>query len=245
MKDIKLRAWDSENKTMWVQDDETITIQDCYNIGRIEGNDLIIWIGKKDKNGEMLCTKDIFKYDKHDGYILPSFIGVVEYIEDLACFGYRIIDEDKTSSYPHPFAEHDELEKDILPFIEIIGSIHENPDSLEKKLTATIIGSTQYQDKFDELKTRLKGKGFRVLTPAFDHHDMSELEICKYNRGIIEQADIVYLIYDGRSVGAWGDFCMAFALRKPVKVEYYESKSIKAVINDYEKESIERSSTDA
>lgn len=65
-----------------------------------------------------------------------------------------------------------------------------------------IIGSTQYQKKFDDLKALLERQGHEVRTPAFDDHpEFDELQICEYNREMVEWADKVWLIWDRRSIG--------------------------------------------
>lgn len=97
-----------------------------------------------------------------------------------------------------------------------------------------IIGSSQYLDKFKALKEHLEHCG-EVRIPAFDDHpEFNELQLCEYNRSIIEWADSVYVIWDGRSVGTVFDFGMAFALRKPIVIEYIEAKTIANVMRMYE-----------
>ena len=98
-----------------------------------------------------------------------------------------------------------------------------------------IIGSTQYKDRIILHAEKMLSEGHEVLTPAFDDHDTDALGIMTYNRTIIEWADEVHVIWDCRSVCTWGDFCMAFALRKPVKAIYLEPKLMKDVILEYEK----------
>lgn len=100
---------------------------------------------------------------------------------------------------------------------------------------ATIIGSSQYRDKFLELQDRLNREGYVVRVPAFDDHpDFDEYDVCNYNRSFIEWADIVYLIWDNRSLETVFDFGMVFALRKPFKIEYIEPKTIAGVMKKYE-----------
>ncbi len=89
-----------------------------------------------------------------------------------------------------------------------------------------LIGSSQYVEKFQEVKERLESQGHEVRMPAFDHHNLTELQIMLYNRDLIEWSDEVHMIWDARSLGTWGDYCMAFALRKPVFIEYMEPKRI-------------------
>ena len=99
----------------------------------------------------------------------------------------------------------------------------------------TIIGSSQYSDKFEELKTRLEKEGYEVRIPAFDDHKgFDEYDVCNYNRELIEWADVVYIIWDNRSQGSVFDFGMVFALRKPFVIEYIEPKTIAGVMRKYE-----------
>ena len=106
-------------------------------------------------------------------------------------------------------------------------------------MTITIIGSSQYRDKFDLWKETLEKEGHAVLIPAFDSHkDLDELKICEYNRDKIEQADEVHIIWDQRSGGTVFDFGMAFALRKPIKLVYLEPKTFTGVMRLYEKKQL-------
>lgn len=86
--------------------------------------------GLKDKNRKLIYGGDKFTYTKHQGYILESFTGIVVWNEEYACFGYkRIIDGNICNTF-NPFTEHDELDFDFLPYIEVIGNIHENKEFL-------------------------------------------------------------------------------------------------------------------
>ena len=76
-------------------------------------------------------------------------------------------------------------------------------------------------------------KGHTVRLPVLDGDDFSELHILERNRDNIEWADEIHMFWDGRSIGAWGDFCMAFALKKPVKLIYLECKSIRNIVVEY------------
>jgi hypothetical protein len=99
-----------------------------------------------------------------------------------------------------------------------------------------IIGSTQYKDKFINLEGILVQHGHEVKIPAFDNHpNFNELDICEFNLGIIKWADEVYLIWDNRSIGAIFDIGMVFALNKPLKIQYIESKTFANVVTLYSK----------
>lgn len=102
----------------------------------------------------------------------------------------------------------------------------------------TIIGSTQYRQKFIELKARLESEGHEVSIPAFDDHpELDDLGVCLFNRDKIEWADMVYMIWDRRSTGTIFDFGMTFMARKPFKIEYLEPKTFENVMRKYENHS--------
>lgn len=99
----------------------------------------------------------------------------------------------------------------------------------------TIIGSTQYKQRFLDHKAFLESQGNEVKIPAFDDHkDFNELDVCAYNRSIIEWADEVHIIWDNRSQGTIFDFGMCFALRKKIKIIYIEKKTFEGVMRLYE-----------
>jgi len=99
-----------------------------------------------------------------------------------------------------------------------------------------IIGSTQYYDRIIKHKEKLESEGYDVLIPAFDDHpEFDELEVCEYNRGLIEKADEVHMIWDQRSMAAIFDFGMTFALRRKFKIIYLEPKTLIGVMKRYEK----------
>lgn len=102
-------------------------------------------------------------------------------------------------------------------------------------MTITIIASTQYEDKILNHAAKMQSEGHNVLIPAFDDHkDFDELDVCRYNQGLIEKADEVHILWDNRSVGVVFNFGMAFALKKPVKLIYLESKTFAGVMKKYE-----------
>jgi len=75
----------------------------------------------------------------------------------------------------------------------------------------------------------LEEQGYEVITPMFDSKVSSELDVVSYNRALIESADEIYLIWDGRSIGTIFDLGMVFALRKPLHIWYLEERSIQNV----------------
>lgn len=98
----------------------------------------------------------------------------------------------------------------------------------------TLIGSTQYKEKFMAAKTYYEAKGYKVLMPAFDDHPtLDELGVMKYNLNQIKLGDVIGVIWDARSPGTWGDFCMAFALGKKIIPVYIEEKTMAGVIRKY------------
>lgn len=97
-----------------------------------------------------------------------------------------------------------------------------------------VIGSTQYQIRMNELADAIRDKGHEVRLPAFDNFDYNELEIILHNRSIVEWADVVYILWDGRSMGTVFDFGMAVALRKKIKIFYLNKKSIVNAMLMYE-----------
>jgi nucleoside 2-deoxyribosyltransferase len=65
---------------------------------------------------------------------------------------------------------------------------------------------------------RLESQGHQVHWPPrdTDQNDTVGLRICQDNRRAIEEADTVYVIWDGKSQGVMFDLGVAFALRKPI-----------------------------
>jgi hypothetical protein len=96
-----------------------------------------------------------------------------------------------------------------------------------------IIGSTAYEWRMAEHKTRLKGWGHEVRIPALDHLPGNELDIISYNREMIEWADEVHLIWDGRSMGSIFDLGMVFALRKKLVIVYINPKKFLNFVEQY------------
>jgi hypothetical protein len=98
----------------------------------------------------------------------------------------------------------------------------------------TITGSTQYRQKFLDLKSSLESGDHEVCIPAFDDHpELDDLGVCIYNRDKIEWADQIRLIWDRRSTGTIFDFGMCFMARKPFVIEYLEPKTFENVMRKY------------
>jgi len=105
---------------------------------------------------------------------------------------------------------------------------------MNNSMKVTIIGSTQYKDKFLDLKERLEKEGDEVRIPAFDdHEELDDLGVCLFNRDVIRWADKIYLIWDRRSTGTIFDFGMCFMAEKPLVIEYLEPKTFEGVMKKY------------
>lgn len=97
-----------------------------------------------------------------------------------------------------------------------------------------IIGSTAYQEKMNIYSQTLWNRDHDFRMPAFDSHDMDELEMCQYNLANIKWADEVHIFWDQRSMGTIFDLGIAFALDKRIKVIYLEGKTFAGMMKKYE-----------
>ena len=84
--------------------------------------------GLHDKAGKEIFEGDIFRYTEHSRYGLKSYAGLVKYSVDEACFGYVKKNISIGRDVFFPFNIHDELRTDFLPFVEVIGNIHQTPE---------------------------------------------------------------------------------------------------------------------
>jgi len=66
---------------------------------------------------------------------------------------------------------------------------------------------------------RLEALGWSVHWPPrdTDQDDDTGLRICRDNRAAIKNADIVFVVWDGKSQGCLFDLGIAFAMRKPIR----------------------------
>lgn len=65
---------------------------------------------------------------------------------------------------------------------------------------------------------KLEAEGKTVYWPArdTDQSDLTGFRICASNTAAIQRADLVYVIWDGKSEGCLFDLGIAFALRKTI-----------------------------
>jgi len=78
--------------------------------------------------------------------------------------------------------------------------------------------SDSYRDGIERQVKRLEDDGHSVYWPHRDtHQSQREIDICSDNLEAIKGADVVYVIWDGKSQGVLFDLGMAFALGKPVR----------------------------
>lgn len=77
----------------------------------------------------------------------------------------------------------------------------------------------EYKDGIDAQVTQLEQQGHKVYYPARDTNqdDPTGLNICNQNRQAIENADVIYVIWDGKSQGVLFDLGMAFAMKKKIR----------------------------
>ena len=93
------------------------------NIHEVIPETVCQWTGLYDKHEVKIFESDIFQYRKHDGYLLPDFTGEVLFM--MGCFGYVATSENMGEAFIS-FSEIDELKKDFLDHIEVIGNIHDD-----------------------------------------------------------------------------------------------------------------------
>uniref|UniRef100_A0A6M3JKJ2 Nucleoside deoxyribosyltransferase n=1 Tax=viral metagenome TaxID=1070528 RepID=A0A6M3JKJ2_9ZZZZ len=98
-----------------------------------------------------------------------------------------------------------------------------------------LFGTTSYQGKMLRHEESLKEQGHEVKLPAFDSHpEFDDIEVCEFNRSLIEWAERIDVFWDNRSVGFVFDFGMIFMARKPIHVAYLEPKTLAGVLTKYE-----------
>ena len=90
-----------------------------------------------------------------------------------------------------------------------------------------IIHSKGLTDKASKLADELRSEGNEVYVPGIETpQDSDVLTISKKNREAMRKSDEVRIIWDGTSHGVVFDLGMAFAMEKPMKLEYIIPKSM-------------------
>lgn len=145
LREIKFRAWDNKKKE-WLLGYEmpnlggfslfgecvlfgewsNILNQYLFDRDGHNADDLIVMqlTGLKDKDGKEIYEGDIVSYKKHDRYLLNDFVGEVRW----ATPGYLI----KCPTKYIDLSRVDELQRDLLDHLEVVGNIYENPDLLKQ-----------------------------------------------------------------------------------------------------------------
>ena len=102
--------------------------------------------------------------------------------------------------------------------------------------------SEDYRQAIESQIANLESQGNEVYYPArdTDQIDPTGINICRQNRDAISNADIVYIIWDGKSTGSLFDLGMAFAINKPIRTVtgYFppatDFKSFQSMVYDWE-----------
>lgn len=121
MREIKFKFWDGKKM---LNDHRDASIWNGLLV--CEGDTIPLqFTGLKDKNGKEIFEGDVFKYEKHPSYLLDSFVSSFKWSDEFSCFGYEVKSEIFSQLLFSPLSIHDELQKDFLNHIEIIGNIYE------------------------------------------------------------------------------------------------------------------------
>lgn len=132
MNRIKVRVWSIEDNKYLSSDSWMWHYDDLYleNVNELfNENPQYIWEQRtwlKDKNGKLIREGDIIQYKEHSWILLSDFIGKVVYDK----WGFWFISQ--RYDFIMQFSWFDELEHDILPYIEVIWNVRENKDLLNK-----------------------------------------------------------------------------------------------------------------
>ena len=118
-------------------------------------------------------------------------------------------------------------------------------DIIEQKkafIACPVRGITYNQEFMDELDALGKRFNVKIHFPPRDTNqdDPTGLQICKDNRAAIEAADVVFVLWDGKSQGVLFDLGMAFAANKRIMVidlpDPTDGKSFQNMIRSWEAE---------
>lgn len=141
MREIKFRAWNGMEMVHDVMvgkfgafyvnpgargdglDDNDRACLTPFNTIYSEQVPIMQFTGLKDKNGKEIYEGDIVSYQKHGGYLLDDFVGDIRYVAP----GYMI----KCPTKYVDMSRVDELQKDLLDHLDVIGNIYENPELLK------------------------------------------------------------------------------------------------------------------
>ena len=124
MRELKFRAWHKQEKKILLPSDNIGVVIFGFNIVIDKKYIMMQYIGLKDKNGKEIYEGDIFKYNHHKGYNFETFIGSIFRHDTLP----------KHITKPRNLFDADEIEVDVLPYLEVIGNIHENPELLKSNV---------------------------------------------------------------------------------------------------------------
>ena len=105
-------------KEVYVYTNENKILTDLFSFDDVK---IIQYIGIKDKNKKEIYDGDIFKYNHHKGYNVETFIGSIFRHDTLP----------KYITKPRDLFDADEIEVDVVPYLEVIGNIHQNPEVLK------------------------------------------------------------------------------------------------------------------
>lgn len=100
--------------------------------------------------------------------------------------------------------------------IEAITSMLEKKEGIKAFLICPVMGHDR--EETAELVEWLEEMGLQVHWPHrdTDQDDPVGLQICEENRAAIEEADIVLMVWNGKSTGCLFDLGMAFGMGKPI-----------------------------
>lgn len=90
------------------------------------------------------------------------------------------------------------------------------------KLRSFLICPVRGRDahEFADAVASLEAEGYDVHWPTRDTNQGDQIghRICRENAAAIAKADVVHVIWDGKSQGCLFDLGVAFALQKPLKI---------------------------